>query len=70
MKKLYYENPYIKTFETELVYQAADDKERVYAVLKETAFYPTGGGQPHDEGTLNGIKVVDVEEAEGKSVII
>ncbi|MBG9446472.1 alanyl-tRNA editing protein [Cytobacillus firmus] len=66
MKKLYYENPYIKTFETELVYQAADDKERVYAVLKETAFYPTGGGQPHDKGTLNGIKVVDVEEAEGE----
>ncbi|WP_394581700.1 alanyl-tRNA editing protein [Cytobacillus firmus] len=66
MKKLYYENPYIKKFETELVYQAADDKERVYAVLKETAFYPTGGGQPHDEGTLNGIKVVDVEEAEGE----
>ncbi|MBG9448160.1 alanyl-tRNA synthetase [Cytobacillus firmus] len=66
MKKLYYENPYIKTFETELVHQAADDKERVYAVLKETAFYPTGGGQPHDEGTLNGIKVVDVEEAEGE----
>lgn len=66
MKKLYYENPYIKTFETELVYQAADDKERVYAVLEETAFYPTGGGQPHDKGTLNGIKVVDVEEAEGE----
>ncbi|MCU1808570.1 DHHA1 domain-containing protein [Cytobacillus firmus] len=66
MKKLYYENPYIKTFETELVHQAADDKERVYAVLKETAFYPTGGGQPHDEGTLNGIRVVGVEEAEGE----
>lgn len=66
MKKLYYEDPYIKTFETELVYQAADDKERIFAVLKETAFYPTGGGQPHDEGTLNGLKVVDVEEAEGE----
>ncbi|MEK3856662.1 alanyl-tRNA editing protein [Cytobacillus sp. FSL H8-0458] len=65
MKKLYYEDPYIKTFETELVYQAADDRG-IYAVLKETAFYPTGGGQPHDEGTLNGIKVVDVEEAEGE----
>ncbi|MCM3092854.1 MULTISPECIES: alanyl-tRNA editing protein [unclassified Cytobacillus] len=66
MKKLYYEDPYIKTFETELVYQAADEKERVYAVLKETAFYPTGGGQPHDEGALNNIKVVDVEEVEGE----
>lgn len=66
MKKLYYEDPYIKIFETELVYQAADEKERVYAVLKETAFYPTGGGQPHDEGALNNIKVVDVEEVEGE----
>ncbi|MCM3707496.1 MULTISPECIES: alanyl-tRNA editing protein [Cytobacillus] len=65
MKKLYYENPYIKTFETELVYQAADDRG-VYAVLKETAFYPTGGGQPHDKGKLNGLKVVDVEEVEGE----
>ncbi|URM32935.1 DHHA1 domain-containing protein [Cytobacillus firmus] len=65
MKKLYYENPYIKTFETELVYQAADDRG-IYAVLKETAFYPTGGGQPHDEGTLNGLKVAGVEEVEGE----
>ncbi|EFV74405.1 alanyl-tRNA editing protein [Cytobacillus oceanisediminis] len=66
MNKLYYEDPYIQTFETELVYQAEDDKEKIYAVLKETAFYPTGGGQPHDEGTLNGVKVLDVEEAEGE----
>ncbi|KON85739.1 alanyl-tRNA synthetase [Sporosarcina globispora] len=66
MKKLYYEDPYMNSFETELEYQTADDIGKVYAVLKETAFYPTGGGQPHDEGTLNGIKVVDVEEVEGE----
>jgi alanyl-tRNA synthetase len=35
-------------------------------VLEETAFYPTGGGQPNDRGTLNGFKVSDVEEIEGE----
>ena len=27
-----------------------------------TAFYPTGGGQPHDTGTLAGLRVVDVRK--------
>lgn len=31
-------------------------------VLDKTAFYPEGGGQAPDEGTLNGIKVLDVQE--------
>jgi len=29
-------------------------------VLDKTAFYPTGGGQVHDGGTLGGVTVVDV----------
>src|SRR6185295_10899079 len=34
---------------------------RVGAVaLDRTAFYPTGGGQPHDTGTLNALVVTDV----------
>ena len=36
----------------------AVDGERV--ALDRTAFYPTGGGQPHDTGTLGGARVVDV----------
>ncbi len=31
-----------------------------YAVLDETAFYPTSGGQVHDRGAINGCEVVDV----------
>ncbi|MEN9803162.1 MAG: hypothetical protein RIS41_9 [Actinomycetota bacterium] len=30
--------------------------------LDRTAFYPTGGGQPHDIGTLAGVSVVDVRK--------
>jgi misacylated tRNA(Ala) deacylase len=31
-------------------------------VLDRTVFYPTGGGQPHDSGTLAGLPVVDVQK--------
>lgn len=33
-------------------------------VLDQTAFFPTGGGQAADTGTLHGIAVTDVEETE------
>src|SRR6185437_16196204 len=33
-------------------------------VLNQTAFYPTGGGQPNDIGTLGDSRVVDVFEDE------
>ena len=28
--------------------------------LDRTLFYATGGGQPHDTGTLDGARVIDV----------
>ncbi|MFE8698495.1 DHHA1 domain-containing protein [Cytobacillus sp. FJAT-53684] len=64
--KLFYQDPYLKTFETKLQDQQKDEQGRYYAVLKETTFYPTGGGQPHDTGSLNGVKVIDVEEVDGE----
>ena len=41
------------------------DGDRV--ALDRTAFYPTGGGQPHDTGTLAGARVVEVRK-EGDEV--
>ena len=35
--------------------------------LDRTAFYPTGGGQPHDVGTLDGVPVTEVRK-EGAEV--
>jgi alanyl-tRNA synthetase len=65
-QKLYYQNAYLKSFSAELINQEIDESGRLYAVLSQTAFYPTGGGQPFDTGTLNDIKVMDVEEIDGE----
>jgi Ser-tRNA(Ala) deacylase AlaX len=43
-------------------------------VLDRTAFYPTGGGQPADTGTIKGkngeVKVIDVRASEGRVIHI
>lgn len=36
--------------------------DRNLVVLAETIFYPTGGGQPHDLGSINGVPLIDVFE--------
>lgn len=62
----YYEDVYRTTFTAKLMKNGIDENDRPYVVLDNTAFYPTGGGQPHDTGTLNGIEVMDVEEVDGE----
>ena len=64
-ERLYYSNPYIKTWETEVTETRA--LSNGYALtLKQTAFYPEGGGQPADYGTIAGIDVEDVYEENGE----
>ncbi|RYG72422.1 alanyl-tRNA editing protein [Lentibacillus lipolyticus] len=65
-KKLYYQDQYLQSFTANLQGSGKDDQGRLYVVLDQTAFYPTGGGQPHDTGTLNGVNVYDVEEVDGE----
>jgi alanyl-tRNA synthetase len=58
-ERLYYSDSHLIEFEARVV----DVTDRVSGwtalVLNRTAFYPTGGGQPSDTGTLNGLRVVE-----------
>lgn len=58
----YYQNVMMKEFNAMIIKQEMDGQGRKYIVLDNTAFYPTGGGQPHDTGTLNNLEVIDVEK--------
>ncbi|MDZ5711049.1 alanyl-tRNA editing protein [Jeotgalibacillus haloalkalitolerans] len=63
--KLFYENVNLQTFQATKLDEGTDEQGRRYIVLDQTAFYPTGGGQPHDTGLLNQARVYDVEEVDG-----
>ncbi|MBS7346036.1 MAG: alanyl-tRNA editing protein [Caryophanon sp.] len=58
---LYYTDAYIQQFDATVI-ASGEENGRHYVVLSNTAFYPTGGGQPHDIGTLNDVDVIDVEK--------
>ncbi|AJD92537.1 alanyl-tRNA synthetase [Jeotgalibacillus malaysiensis] len=63
--KLFYEDVNLQTFQAKKTDEGTDQQGRRYVVLDHTAFYPTGGGQPHDTGLLNQARVYDVEEIDG-----
>lgn len=55
---LYYQEPYVFEFEAKVLKLFGDNDDLV--VLDRTAFYPTGGGQMHDNGEINGVGVINV----------
>ena len=67
--RLYYADAYLREFDARVIEQLTWDGKPA-AVLERTAFYPTSGGQPHDTGTLNGVKVVDVVERESDGAVV
>ena len=63
-RKLYYENAFAQDF-TAVVESCEAVKGGFAVALDRTAFYPEGGGQPADHGTLGESRVLDVHEKDG-----
>lgn len=62
-EKLYYKDNRLQEFTARVTACEWDEKKKLYGVvLERTAFFPEGGGQYADPGTLNGIAVEDVKE--------
>ena len=60
---LYLRDAYLTRFEAVVTgVRPAGDGAPMAVALDRTAFYPTGGGQPHDVGTLAGAAVTDVRK--------
>lgn len=59
--KLYFRDSGLLEFSASVIDVQPSERGRL-VMLDQTAFYPTGGGQPNDVGTLSDVTVVDVFE--------
>lgn len=66
-EKLYYEDSHLQTF-TATVLSCQVGKHGYDVILDKTAFYPEGGGQPGDRGSLGGVPVTDTHEQAGQVI--
>ncbi len=65
--RIYERDSTVSRFEATVLSVAADGG-RYKVILDRTAFFPTGGGQMCDSGTLNGIDVLDVHIENGEII--
>lgn len=65
--RLYYEDAYIKEFDAKVL-KCREGENGYEIILDESAFYPEGGGQPCDIGSLGEAEVKDVQENDGELI--
>ncbi len=61
---LYYENSYLFDFSATVI-SCTKVEKGFEVVLDKTAFFPEGGGQKGDTGTINGVAVTDTQIKDG-----
>lgn len=64
----YYDDAYTIEFSARVI-EHIEANGQPAVILDQTYFYPTGGGQPHDTGTINGIRVMEVISREDGAVV-
>ena len=67
--RLYYSDSRLLEFDARVISLSELDDGQIAVTLDRTAFYPTGGGQPTDTGTLGDARVVDCIDAEDEGVL-
>jgi alanyl-tRNA synthetase len=68
-ERLYYDDSRLLGFDATVISVSERDDGQIAVELDRTAFYPTGGGQPNDTGTLGDALVVDCIDAESDGVL-
>lgn len=67
--RLYYFDSYKTEFTAQVIERLTADG-RPAVVLNQTAFYPAGGGQPFDIGSINGVPVVEVAVRQSDNAVV
>ena len=68
-ERLYYQDSHLTEFTARVTRVEEFAPGRFGVMLDRTAFYPTGGGQPTDTGTLDGARVVECVDQEEAGVL-
>src|SRR5437867_10677063 len=68
-ERLYYNDSRLLEFDARVIGVSQRDDGAVAITLDRTAFYPTGGGEPSDTGTLGEARVIDCIDVEDEGVL-